>query len=453
MPSPIAEAFAALHRAAPHAPVAWTSRGARDRADVWSLAHRLAGSLPGERERVAISTRDPLVLLAAVLAVWQRDGCAVLLDAADPQAPRRDLAAHFGAGAIVVDEPAPAVQAVAAGTRTEAGAFAAIKLTSGSTDLPRGIGVSAAAMVADADQLEATMGIGARDRVFAAVPMSFSYGVGNLLVPALWRGRELVLPDPQHAFGFVQAMRGGGPTVLPAVPSLLRALVRNAGELPPSLRLVISAGAVLPAAVAAAVRSRFGLAVHAFYGATEAGGICYDRAGQAAEQGTVGTPVDGVGVTLDADGRVTVRSAAVGEALGGEDNPRGGVFRAPDLASWRANELVLLGRAGDVFDVGGHKVHPLEIERVIAELAGVDDVVVVPWRDDEGRASSAALVAARGVDELAVRRHCAQRLHAAKVPRCVVVVVELPRTSRGKLPRAEVERLLAGAAGTREAGR
>jgi acyl-coenzyme A synthetase/AMP-(fatty) acid ligase len=453
MPSPIAEAFAALHRAAPHAPVAWTSRGVRDRDDLWSLARGLANGLPGDGARVAVSVRDPFVLLASVLAIWQRDGCAVLLDAADPQAPRRDLALHFGACGLLVDDPAPGIEWFDREGPAAAGACAAIKLTSGSTDVPRGIGVSAAAMIADAEQLEATMGIAASDRVFAAVPMSFSYGVGNLLVPALWRGRELVLPDPQHAFGFVQALRGGAPTVLPAVPSLLRALVQNAGELPPSLRLVISAGAALPAAVATAVRARFGLCVHSFYGATEAGGICYDRSGGAAEAGTVGTPVDGVRVSLAADGRVSVRSAAVGEALDGADNPRGGVFDAPDLGAWRDGQLALLGRAGDVFDVGGHKVHPQEIERVIAELVGVDDVVVVPWCDAEGRASSAALVAARGVDELAVRRHCAQRLPAAKVPRCVRVVDELPRSNRGKLARTDVERLLAGAARTREAGR
>ena len=434
------------------APVAWTPDGWRDRAALWALAQRLSADLawpPGVR--IAVSVRDPFTLLAVVLAVWQSDGCVVLLDAADPKAPRCDLAERFGAAVLVSDEPE--LRALPIAGAGVAANFAAIKLTSGSTDLPRGIGVRDAALIADADQLEATMGIGDGDRVFAAVPMSFSYGVGNLLVPALWRGRQLVLPEWRHPLGFLQALRAGEPTVLPAVPALLRALVQNARELPASLRLVISAGAVLPIDVAAAFFERFQRRVHSFYGSTESGGICYDRTGLAAAQGTAGAPVQGVQVTLDGEGLVVVRSAAVGEALHDGDNPRDGVFRAPDLGEWRDGELVLRGRAGEVFDVGGHKVHPREIERIVAELAGVDEVVVVPWRDEHGRASSAALVAAESLDEVAVRRHCAARLPMAKVPRCIVVVRALPRSSRGKLQRADVERLLTNARDPGEASR
>ena len=51
----------------------------------------------------------------------------------------------------------------------------------------KGALIGAAELLADASALEQTMGIGDGDRVFAAVPMSFSYGVGNLLVPALAR--------------------------------------------------------------------------------------------------------------------------------------------------------------------------------------------------------------------------------------------------------------------------
>lgn len=443
MPSLLAEAFAAALRADPSALVAWTPLGGCDRQTLDAMAGQHASRLPAQA-RIAVSVRDPLRLLAAVLAVWRRDGCALLLDAADPQAPRLDLAAAHGAVLALTDggEPVP----VPAAAPCAAGAFAVIKLTSGSTGAPRAIACTGEALAADADQLERTMGIGDGDRVFAAVPMSFSYGVGNLLVPAIARRRVLVLPA-DHGPGFLAALRDGGPTVLPAVPALLRALVQGARELPPSLRLVLSAGAPLAPTVARAFRERFGRAVHAFYGASEAGGICFDVTGMAAEQGAVGVPVRGVDVAIDAEGRVVVRSAAVGEALDGDGNPHAGCFRTPDLGTFRDGMLVLHGRVGEAFDVGGHKVHPREIEAVVAELAGVTEVVVLPWRDADGRAAAAALVAAVGVDELAVRRHCAARLPAAKVPRCVRVVAELPRSARGKLQRADVERLLASAPG------
>jgi acyl-CoA synthetase (AMP-forming)/AMP-acid ligase II len=447
MPSSLAAAFASLVRADAAAPVAWTPAGVRDRDALARAAASIArtASLP-RGARVAVSVRDPFAFLAAVLAVWQRDGCALLLDAADPRSPRRDLAQRFGAAALVTDAAATggAPQVEPLGGGEPANGHAAIKTTSGSTGTPRGIAVSAAALIADADQLEAAMGIGPRDRVLGAVPMSFSYGVGNLLVPALWRGRVLVLPEPGHPLGLLRALRGGEPTVLPAVPALLRALAQHARQRPEALRLVLSAGAPLPPAVAAALRAKWGLQVHAFYGSTECGGICYDRTGGAAERGTVGEPIGGVDVRLEADGRVVVRSAAVGEALDGTE-PRDRVFRTHDVGAWRGVELALLARVGDVFDVGGHKVHPRELEHLIGQLDGVDEVAVVPWRDRDGRACAAALVAGASVDEVAVRRHCAAHLPAAKVPRCVLVVPELPRSARGKLERTEVERLLAAA--------
>ena len=447
MPTSLAAAFADLHRADPGALVAWTKGGSVDRANLAAAAAAVACVAPLPRGgRLAVSVRDPLRFLAVVLAAWRADAAVVLLDAADPQGPRRDLAQRFGAAAIATDGDGPAGVALAPLAAGEpAAGFAAIKLTSGSTDLPRGIGVTAAALRADADQLEATMGIGDGDRVFAAVPMSFSYGVGNLLAPALLRGRALVLPDASHPLGFLQAMRDGAPTVLPAVPALLRALLQHARELPASLRLVLSAGAVLPPEVARGFRERFGLPVHSFYGSTESGGICYDRAGDAAERNCVGAPVQGVDVAIDGEGRVVVASPAVGDALDGGDNPRAGVFRAPDHGEFVAGELRLLGRTGEAFDVGGHKVHPREIEQVVAEVPGVAEVVVLPWRDRDGRATVAALVAARGVDEAAIRRHCAAKLPPAKVPRCLCVVAELPRSERGKVQRAVVEQLLAAA--------
>lgn len=454
MQTPVAEAFAALLRADPAAPVAWTAAGSRDRAALAATAaawrERLA-AVPDEA-RVAVSVRDGWQFLAAVLAVWQRGGCVVLLDAADPLAPRRDLARSCGASALLVDEPEPRGERLDGGDGAAgqpAGGFAAIKLTSGSTAVPRAIGVSSAQLVADGDGLMRTMGITVRDRLCAAVPMSFSYGVGSLLVPALWHGVPLVLPE-SHALGLLPALRRGEPTVLPAVPALVRVLLAAPGELPASLRLVLSAGAPLPPAVATAFRTRHGRPVHAFYGATESGGICYDRDGGAAERGTVGTPVEGAAVDLAPDGRVRVRSPAVGTALQACVDLHDGVFTAPDLGLLRDGELALLGREGEVIDCGGHKVQVREVERVIEGLPGVRDVAVVPWRDDGGRATCAALVAGTGVAEADVRRHCLAHLAAAKVPRCIVVVAELPRSCRGKLQRCDVERLLATHSADRE---
>ena len=189
----------------------------------------------------------------------------------------------------------------------------AIKLTSGSTGTPRGVVVSSAALAADEAQLALTMGLTAADRHVGAIPFSHSYGFSSVVMPALMRGALAIVPDERSAMAPLAAARDLEATFFPAVPAWLSCWVRLASPppLPPSLRLLTSAGAPLAPETARAVRERFGLPVQVFYGASECGGIAFDREGTAAEQGTVGSPVEGVAIELDAEtGRLRVRSAA-----------------------------------------------------------------------------------------------------------------------------------------------
>jgi len=130
MSSALADAFATLLQAQPRAPVAWTASGIRDRAALSVAADACAGVLAPLPPcgRVAVSVRDGFSFLAGMLAIWRRGDCAVLLDAADPQAPRLDLARQFGAGGVLVDEPVLRCMPLAGGVA--AAGLAAIKLTS-----------------------------------------------------------------------------------------------------------------------------------------------------------------------------------------------------------------------------------------------------------------------------------------------------------------------------------
>ena len=88
-----------------------------------------------------------------------------------------------------------------------------------------------------------------------------------------------------------------GATVFPGTPVFYQAF-GEMGEAPslPKLRLCISAGAPLSGAVAKRFSGKFSQLVHSFYGASECGGICYDRGGTTFEDGLVGEPMLGVSV-------------------------------------------------------------------------------------------------------------------------------------------------------------
>ena len=187
---------------------------------------------------------------------------------------------------------------------------------------------------------------------------------------------------------------------------------------------------MLTPAVAQAFFDRYGLKIHNFYGSSETGGICYDRTGTASLSGrSVGQPLAGVIVTVKA-GHVTVASKAVAT--------RSGRWRLGDFGEWNARgELVLLGRAGQDANIGGKKVHPLEIERVLRDLPGVTDAAV--WlRHDAGRDLLVAGIET-ALSQVDIERTLSAKLPAWKLPRTYVIAREFPRTARGKLELAALK--------------
>ena len=100
--------------------------------------------------------------------------------------------------------------------------------------------------------------------------------------------------------------------------------------------------------------------------------------------------------------------------------------------------LYLHGRRSDMIKTGAHRVHPLDVENVIQELAEVGEVAVAGV-DDEilGQAIKAFVVAAPGVTpELdALRGFCREVLADYKAPDRLQLVERLPVTSVGKVDK------------------
>lgn len=448
--------------------------------DVDALARaaggRLAGAPLAPGTLVGLAAANGPGFLASLLALRRAGLAALLLDAQIPETEARRALCALGAPALLrcpegwprgpeswslltpraaIDrtEPAPPIFPAPPDT-------AVVKLTSGSTGAPRGIAASAEALLADDAALTLTMGLSAADRLLTTIPLSHSYGLASLALPALVRGTLLVIPEAASVYDpFVTAARLGA-TFFPTVPAYLDALARM-GDPPPrpeSLQLVITAGAPLAATASARFREAFGLPVHVFYGSSECGGICYDREGGAAERGTVGAPVEGVRVTLEPmdeapsdSGRVVVESPAVSAGYLPEPDERlaDGRFRAGDLAVWQGAEIALRGRVDDLVNIKGRKVNPREVEAILAGLPGVDEAVVlgvpVAGRGEILR----AVVACRsgGLTTSEVVAWCRGHLSAHKVPRSVILLEALPRNARGKLDRAALLALGTGDCG------
>jgi len=406
----------------------WTRRELAAAATAWSAAHqdRVRG------QAILFALPNGPGWLQVFLGVLQAGGVAIPLDPGEPPSAQLALAQRLRATGWWHDD---LLETLGPRRPPPRDGRRLVKLTSGSTGLPKARPFTDAHMLADGRHICASMEIRAGDLNLGCVPFGHSYGLGNLVVPRLLQGTAIVSGAPVLPQALADAVERWRPTVFPAVPALLRALA--ASDIPrarlASLRTVISAGAALPPETALAFEQKFGLPVHSFYGSSETGGITYDRTGDAARTGrSVGTPLDGVRLEFSRGRRFTVISAAVGGR---------GRFRPADRGELNPlGELVLLGRAGRMLKLAGRRLDPAEVEHALRSVDGVHDAWVSahPARPD-------TLVAVVATDATAatLRLALADRLAAWKLPRRYVIVSEFPLTARGKPDAGRLRDLIA----------
>ena len=381
--------------------------------------------------------------LRVFIGLLKANAVVVALDPGEPPAAQRATAAAIRApwlwSAGQLHTLAPRRAPARDGRRL-------LKLTSGSTGVPRALAFTDAQMLADGRQVCRGMEIAAGDVNLGLIPFGHSYGLGNLVLPLLLQGTPIVCGLPALPHAIAEVIARWRPTVFPAVPAILRALAESdvtAAQLQ-SLRTVISAGAPLAPEIAEAFRAKFGKKIHSFYGSSETGGITYDRTGDAARTGrSVGTPLPGVRLAFGRGGRFTVESPAV-FTLGNRrcSDAGNGVHRPADIGAFNAEgELVLRGRAGRFVKIAGRRLNLAEVEHALKRLPGVRDALVVP-HPARADALAAAVASDRAASEL--REALRGQLASWKIPKKLIVLPAFPLTARGKTDSARLRGLLGG---------
>jgi long-chain acyl-CoA synthetase len=299
------------------------------------------------------------------------------------------------------------------------------------------------------------MDISDGDLNFGVIPVSHSYGFSNLLTPLMARGVSLVVSRDRTPRAVLADLARTGATVFPGTPVFYQAFC-DMDDVPPlpKLRLCISAGAPLSGAVAKKFFEKFRQPLHSFYGASECGGICYDRHGITFEDGLVGQPVKGVEVELidptEPASQIRVRSAAVSDGYfpePAEQKLGNGVFVPDDLLARHDSALKIVGRISDVINIAGKKVNPAEVEAHLLRFKGVRQAVVFGRPAGAGLRNeevAACVLASPEVSESDLLRFCRTALSGWQVPKRIFIVDIIPTNERGKISRRELARQFSG---------
>jgi acyl-CoA synthetase (AMP-forming)/AMP-acid ligase II len=443
--------FLALTTAAPEvvALIDGETGKATSRAELASRIDDLALRFGDVREGdvVAIQLPNSVDLIAAFGAVLKQKLVAILIDRDATETEVGNVLRHFGARGLVYRDGGEVVISTRATSRPELPENARlIKLTSGSTGLPKGIVVTEVNLLADCINICATMDIRPDDINLGAIPMSHSYGFSNLVSPLLAQGTAVVISNDYLPQSVLNLCNRFSCTVAPLIPMVFDHLTTAGDGEFKTVRTFLSAGAPLPPAVSRKFRERFGIPIHTFYGCSECGGITYDREGAAVERGTVGRAMENVTLTSKR-GRLIVRGHNV--ALGYLHDAMtfqpfdDGVFVTDDLIDVRENgEIAITGRASELINTAGKKVNPREVEQVLLQIDGVREAKVYGEpAGARGDVVAAAVVADPDITREQIRAWCLAHLSPHKVPRIVKLIESIPVDERGKVKRAALATL------------
>jgi len=341
-----------------------------------------------------------------------------------------------------------------------------LKLTSGSTDVPKAAVAGVRHLVNDGRHVIEAMAITPADINLACIPLSHSYALGNIVMPLLLQGTGVALRQSFNPSQFHADVGAAGATVFPGVPFMfdrLRGL--NTDGLPASLRLLITAGARIDPATVLWFHRVLRHKVHSFFGSSETGGISYDDSDEVTDPIDVGRPMPETTIEIRSPdraghGRIFVSGTAVATSYapaaggvlaeagsGGGDGFVDGGFLTGDVGYiGEGGRLILSGRVSGSINVAGLKVNPAEIERVIGALPGVADVRVIGAScDRRGQQIVAFIVSDHSLTSLDIRQRCARRLSPHKIPRQFIFLDQLPLDARGKMDRRALEALAATA--------
>lgn len=397
-------------------------------------ASEVAGRVPAG-ERIAFRAEPTVATVVAVWGIPRGGGIAVPLDASLEPAPAAAIAERLGA---TLGHPEPGAS-VRAEVEPDDGRPALIISTSGSRGEPRGVLITFGNIKAAAFASQLHLGSRHGETWLLALPM---HHVGGLSI--LWRaahdGAAVSIHGRFDASRFIAEL-GKGVEWGSVVPTMLRRLVSAAdGASYHALRGLLVGGAsaaedVLLDALAV------GLEPLATYGMTETTAqLSTVHPGTAAESiGTVGYPLPGVNVTIDAPpgqvGPIHVDGPTVSPGYA-DAPPRQGPLETNDLGFFdAAGRLVVTGRADDVIISGGENVHPVTVENALLALPGVSCAVVFGVSDPEWGEAVVAVVEGEGLDPARVRSAAAEQLAAYAVPKEVHVVESIPLMGPGKPDR------------------
>jgi long-chain acyl-CoA synthetase len=341
--------------------------------------------------------------------------------------------------------------------------------TSGSTGKPKGVMLTHLNMVAAANSITTYLENTDTDIVLNCLPLSFDYGLYNLLMPFKFGGTVVLEKSFVYPFQLIGLVKQEQVTGLPLVPTMISIFlqVKNLENYDfSSLKYITSTGQVLPPSHLLRLNKLLPQTkIYSMYGLTECKRVFYLPPAEILRRPTsVGKAMPNIEVYLvDEDDNRISQPDTVGELIVRGSNVMQGYWNRPEETAktfkrgdrgeqnLRTRDLFktdwegyfyFVGRTDDLIKTGGEQVSPKEVEDILCELAGVNQAVVFGV-DHEflGQAIKALLVLESGsvLTAADILAYCSVHLEKQMIPKYLEILPELPKTLTGKINRKQLQ--------------
>ncbi|MGE0725848.1 MAG: class I adenylate-forming enzyme family protein [Alphaproteobacteria bacterium] len=326
------------------------------------------------------------------------------------------------------------------------------------------VAITFATMAARDARVVRRLPYGPGERYLRLTSLSRSHGRYHARI-ALVYGAAVVFPsDVRTPAAMHRAVVAHGATISALTPPTVRDLLRADAPTPlfPGMRLLVGTAA-LSVEERCAAMERLTPLLHIGYATSEIGGISMATPEDlAADIETVGRPFHDIEAQAVDDDHRPLPSGTIGvlrfrgpetatryfdDITGATSRFRQGWFYPGDAGMVdAAGRITLKGRADDLINVGGLKVHPGDIEQLLSAHPAVAEAAALAIAAPrEGEIPVAAVVPRTPIDEASLLAHCAGALSPRIRPRRILLLDALPRNPDGKIDRPVLIRLFTGA--------
>jgi len=350
----------------------------------------------------------------------------------------------------------------------------AIIYTSGSTGFPKGVTLTHLNIISAATSITQYLENVPDDIILNALPLSFDYGLYQVLMSAKIGGTLILEKSFLYPYAVIKKIEEECVTGFPGVPTMFAMLLQLKDiekQNFDSVRYVTNTAAALPPRHILELRRVFSKAkIYSMYGVTECKRVSYlppEELNRRPASVGKGMPNEEVYIVNEEGERIN-KPGEIGELVVRGSNVMQGYWGMPEETDkvlrpgrypwekvlytgdlFKMDEegfLYFVARKDDIIKSRGEKVSPKEVENVLYELDGVLEATVVGVQDEIlGEAIKAFIVPKDGVEltEKEVLRHCQQNLENFMVPKIIEFASSLPKTSTGKIRKAELKEVMA----------